>query len=79
MLKARSITTPTSTKMTPIILREVEENRDAVSVPARISIVTVDRISTMEFRDTPIAGIEVRGEENFDKKQITQMIAQLMR
>lgn len=47
-------------------------------IPARIRIVIKDSNQIMELRDNPIAGIDVKVEENLDKKQIIQIIAQLM-
>ena len=33
----------------------------------------------IEFKDNPIAGIEVNGEENLERKQMIQIIAQLIK
>ena len=47
-------------------------------IPARIRIVIKDSNQIMELRDNPMAGIDVKVEENLDKKHIIQIIAQLI-
>lgn len=47
--------------------------------PARIMMVIIERSSMMEFSDNPMAGIDVKADENLDKKHTIQMMPQLIR
>lgn len=64
----------------PILLSEYVSKKvwPVNDSPAKIKMVTLASIYIMEFRDSPIAGIDVRLDENLERRHKTQIIAQLI-